>query len=105
MFSDGVKEIYDIFQIVSVDKNDQTAHLQTRMTVKQGGRMVLDDDTVDRYSKLFYQNSADLPFLAYNLGGQKIVLQSVMRKDVKKAFILNIPEDERFVSFVNFNQF
>ena len=54
---------------------------------------------------MFYQNSADLPFIAYNLGSQKIILQSAMKPSVKKAYIINLPEDERFVGFVDFNSF
>lgn len=66
---DGVKEIFDVFQTISVSQKEQTAVLSTRMTVKKGGVVVPDDDIITRYSKQFYQNSADLPFIAYNLGG------------------------------------
>lgn len=75
------------------------------MTVKRGGVVVPDDKVITRYTKQFYQNSSDLPFMAYNLGGQKIILQSFMRPAIKKAYIIKIPEDERFVGFVDFNSF
>lgn len=42
--------------------------------VKKGGIVVHDDDIITRFTKQFYQNSADLPFLAYNLGSQKIII-------------------------------
>ena len=75
------------------------------MTVKKNGKVCPDDDLIVRYTKQFYQNSADLPFIAYNLGSQKIILQSAMKPSVKKAYIIHVPEDERFLGFVDFNNY
>jgi hypothetical protein len=48
---------------------------------------------------------ADSPCIAYNLGDSKICLQNTLQIERKQKYILNLNQDERFVCFLQFNQF
>ena len=63
------------------------------------------DDIVERKTNMFYQVQADLPCICYNLGDSKIVLQNILQLDNKRKYIVNLMPDEKFVCFVQFNQF
>jgi hypothetical protein len=60
---------------------------------------------VERRTNMFYQYQADLPCICYNLGDSKIILQNTLQIEVKRNYIITLPPDEKFVCFINFNQF
>ena len=51
------------------------------------------------------QQDANFPFLAYNLGESKIILQNIQEVGTRKAYILNMEPDEKFVCFIKFNKY
>jgi hypothetical protein len=89
-----------------VTDGNQTAFLQTCLPLSLKSLNSADiDNVVERKSNTFYQQQADLPCIAYNLGDNKIVLQNTYQTEEKKKYILNIAEDEKFVCWLKFNQF
>jgi hypothetical protein len=60
---------------------------------------------VTRKSSQYQQQVGDHPYLAYNVGQQKIFVQSTLKIKAKETLILEIPPEERFLSFVQFNKF
>ena len=58
-----------------------------------------------RKTSSFYQQQADLPCIAYNLGDSKICIQNTLQMADKRMYLLNLNPDERFVCFLDFNQF
>lgn len=42
--------------------------------------------------------------MAYNLGSQRIALHNTLKKE-NNAFILNIPDNEKFVCWISYNSF
>lgn len=45
------------------------------------------------------------PFIAYNLGDSKVLIQNVQQKGGHKIFILDMPKNERFENFVSFQSY
>jgi hypothetical protein len=62
-----------------------------------------DSDISVRRTSQFYQYQADFPFICYNLGDNKVILQNTLQSN--KQFILNMDSDEKFLCFLEFNQF
>ena len=48
---------------------------------------------------------ADHPCIAYNLGDSKLILQNTLLVEEKRCYVLELPDEDRFVSFVKFHQF
>lgn len=64
-----------------------------------------NDMVVERRTSTFYQNQADLPCIAYNLGDNEICIQNTYQMKEKKCYIIKLAPNERFVSWLTFNQF
>ena len=102
-FSD--KSVQDIAQCVHVNKSDQFAQLTTRIATNFIGPIPSEYKVVTRKSSQYQQQVGDHPYLAYNVGQQKIFVQSTLKIKAKETLILEIPPEERFLSFVQFNKF
>lgn len=68
-------------------------------------RQTSDELVLKRNTSTFYQNQADLPVIAYNLGDNKICIQNTLQMVEKKMYILPLKKNEKFVCFLNFNSF
>ena len=61
--------------------------------------------SVARKTSTYYQQSGDHPFLCYNLGSSKVVLQNTLKVGTKKTYILDLLPGDEFVAFVKFKSF
>ena len=55
---------------------------------------------IERKNTTFYQQSGDHPFLCYNLGSSKVVIQNTLKVGVKKTYVLDLLPGDEFVAFV-----
>ena len=60
---------------------------------------------VHRSSKMFQNDHSDLPCIFQNLGLSKLLITNTMHTDEKTTYVIDIPEDEKFISFAQFNEY
>lgn len=77
----NITEIFEMPQVLMVLQGDQTATLQTRLPNSQGINQK-QVTMVQRQSCQFYQQKADLPFISYNLGSQRLLFTHITNPDV-----------------------
>lgn len=92
----------DVFQSVKVDSFYRYMQVETRKPADGGKDGFV---TVRRQSDMMNQQVANYPFIAHNLGQQRLVLINQQTTAQPKAHIISIEPDEKFVSFVEFNQY
>ena len=102
-FSD--KRQIDIAQTINVTRGDQYGYLQTRIPVGFVGTVASDYILETRKTQQYMFQDADHPFLVYNLGERKLVIQSTLIVKAKQPYILNLEPDETFVNFIQVDRY
>lgn len=99
------RQTMDICQTISVQEDGDFALLQTRLPTEFIGEQPIAFDLIERKTKTYYQSIGNHPYLSYNLGSSKIIIQNTLRVGAKKTFILEMQDGDEFISFVKFNKF
>lgn len=79
--------------------------LRSRVPETFIGSMPVKFSNIERKTTTFYQQNGDHPFLCYNLGSSKIVIQNTLKSGQGKTFILDLLPGDEFISFVKFKSF
>ena len=93
-----------MFQAISIPRGDQHAVLQTNIPSKFISKTPVEFEHVKRRTFTSSQQSSDYPFIAYNMGDNRIFLQNIQQA-TPQVFVLEMEPDEQFLGFVEFRNY